>query len=143
MERGLSSAAHRSLVRHITGPQLHAEFDRNHCARIQREVPGGPARLTRAPDASHDTPMATLHIEEIDLADLSRLIVNNLGASSTEGFIVGRTLIRDAVFSVLECSELEAEQLVDTLISRGFVRFEADDAGAGGHGLWHVVPPAA
>ncbi len=122
---------------------MHAEFDKNHCARIQREMLAGPARLTHAPGASHHIPMATLHIEEIDLADLSRLIVNNLGGSSTEGFIVGRTLIRDAVFSVLECSELEAEQLVDTLISRGFVRFEADDTSGGGHGLWHIVPPAA
>ena len=59
--------------------------------------------------------------ESIDLAELS----NELRAACghcIEDVVVGRTVLRDEVASRLDCSMLEAEQLVDTLIARGFVR---------------------
>lgn len=58
--------------------------------------------------------------EEIDLAAVARELRATLGAP-IEGAIVGRTVVRDAVAQQLQCSLLEAEQLVDTMIGRGFL----------------------
>ncbi|HEX3595064.1 MAG TPA: hypothetical protein VHU80_08185 [Polyangiaceae bacterium] len=58
--------------------------------------------------------------ELVDLAEVTeRLRV--LCGSVVEGSIVGRTRLRDAALAELGCSELESEELVDTLIVRGFV----------------------
>ena len=59
--------------------------------------------------------------ESIDLEVLTRDLRQRCG-HSIEDVMVGRTLLRDLVASMLECSMLEAEQLVDTLIGRGFIR---------------------
>jgi hypothetical protein len=39
------------------------------------------------------------------------------------GFIVGRTLVRDTVTELLDCSQREADEIVDTLILRGRLVF--------------------
>jgi len=39
------------------------------------------------------------------------------------GFVVGRTVVRDAVWQLLGVSELDAEEIVDTLILRGRLVF--------------------
>lgn len=62
----------------------------------------------------------TLDIETLDLAELASSLEQSLGAR-VAGAIAGRTAIRDALVSKLDCSELEAELLVDTLIARRFV----------------------
>jgi hypothetical protein len=59
--------------------------------------------------------------ESIDLAELVSELRERCG-HIIEDVVVGRTLLRDEVASRLNCSMLEAEQLVDTLIARGFVR---------------------
>ena len=59
--------------------------------------------------------------ESIDLAELVGELRKRCG-HIIEDVVVGRTLLRDEVASRLRCSMLEAEQLVDTLIARGFVR---------------------
>jgi hypothetical protein len=59
--------------------------------------------------------------ESIDLAELVGYLRESCG-HCIEDEVVGRTLLRDQVVGKLNCSMLEAEQLVDTLISRGFVR---------------------
>lgn len=59
--------------------------------------------------------------ETIDLAELARSLRNAVGPT-VEGIVVGRTLLRDEVIRLLECSLLEAEQLVDTMIGRGIIR---------------------
>ncbi len=65
--------------------------------------------------------------ESIDLEDIVQALRQAFGAR-IEGEVVGRTRLRDAVVDKLHCSELEAEQIVDTLIARGFVvRREAPD----------------
>jgi hypothetical protein len=38
-----------------------------------------------------------------------------------KGAVVGRTRLRDAVAHELQCSQLQAEQLVDTMIGRGLL----------------------
>lgn len=62
----------------------------------------------------------SLDVEEIDLASLARRLLSAVG-SPVEGYVVGRTVMRDAVASILGCSLLEAENLVETLISRGLI----------------------
>jgi hypothetical protein len=59
--------------------------------------------------------------ESIDLAELASELRERCG-HCIEDVVVGRTLLRDEVAQRLNCSMLEAEQLVDTLIARGFVR---------------------
>ena len=66
--------------------------------------------------------------ESIDLANLSARLRTSCGPTFT-GAVVGRTVIRDEVATMLQCSLLEAEQLVDTLITRGFVRKETSADG--------------
>lgn len=62
-----------------------------------------------------------LQLENVDLAEIAGVIRARCGAS-VEGEVVGRTKMRDEICRHLGCSLLEAEQMVDTLIGRGFVR---------------------
>ena len=62
----------------------------------------------------------SIDVEEIDLAHLARRLLSAVG-SPVEGYVVGRTLMRDAVADILGCSLLEAENLVETLIGRGLI----------------------
>jgi hypothetical protein len=66
--------------------------------------------------------------EEIDLADLRKRLADHFGAVRPAGYIEGKGEMRAAVASLLECSDLEAEQLVDTLEARGLIRYEGDPA---------------
>jgi hypothetical protein len=69
--------------------------------------------------------------ESIDLAVLTRRVRAAL-PSPPRGPITGRTEIRDAVGTILGCSALEAEAIVETMIGRGFAVFDADDGLGGG-----------
>ena len=42
------------------------------------------------------------------------------------GYVEGKGALRAAVVELLGCSELEAEQLVDTMETRGFIRYQGD-----------------
>jgi len=59
--------------------------------------------------------------ESIDLADLAKVLRASCGPV-LPGDAVGKTRIRDQLVIHLNCSELEAELLVDTMIARGFVK---------------------
>jgi len=74
--------------------------------------------------------MAKLDVEQIDLAELLEV----LRARETElaGALDGRSQMRDIVAEHLGCSMLEAEDLVDTLVARGFARLERDEEGREG-----------
>lgn len=63
--------------------------------------------------------------ESIDLLVVTaRLTARESGSlDNLEGYLEGKTHLRDALVSDLGCSELEAEQVVDTLVARGFVCF--------------------
>lgn len=78
--------------------------------------------------------MATLDVESVDLAALVTAMQSRFSAPF-EGAVMGRTNMRDFVSEELECSELEAEQIVDTLVARRFARLERD---ADGRELWHL-----
>ncbi|HET8935090.1 MAG TPA: hypothetical protein VFN67_16695 [Polyangiales bacterium] len=55
------------------------------------------------------------------MAELVRELRESCG-HCIEDVVVGRTLLRDQLVRSLNCSMLEAEQLVDTMIARGFIR---------------------
>ncbi|HKO54133.1 MAG TPA: hypothetical protein VJV79_40775 [Polyangiaceae bacterium] len=59
--------------------------------------------------------------ESIDLAELVKGLRASCGPV-LPGAAVGRTRMRDQLVLHLNCSELEAELLVDTMVARGFVK---------------------
>ncbi len=67
-------------------------------------------------------------VEQVDLEQLAD-VVRQRSEGPLIGAISGRSIARDIVATHLGCSLLEAEQLVDTMISRGFVRLERDEDG--------------
>jgi hypothetical protein len=78
--------------------------------------------------------MAKLDIEAVDLGKLVD-VVRRTTEAPLSGAIVGRSLLRDIVAEHLECSMLEAEELVDTMVSRGIARLERD---AEGREVWRL-----
>jgi hypothetical protein len=73
--------------------------------------------------------MAKLDVEAVDLGKLVDVVRGTTEEAPLVGAIVGRSLLRDIVAEYLECSMLEAEELVDTMVARGFARLERDDEG--------------
>jgi hypothetical protein len=67
-----------------------------------------------------------LIVEEVDLAELTAALRDRFAQAAPTGYVVGRTVLRDAVATMLSCSELEAEDIVDTLIVGGFVHYDGD-----------------
>jgi hypothetical protein len=72
-----------------------------------------------------------LSVEEIDLAELTAALRRRFPAGAPTGYLVGRTVIRDATATTLACSELEAEEIVDTMVSRGFLRYDGNPTETG------------
>jgi hypothetical protein len=77
--------------------------------------------------------------DQLDLPTLARDLAKDLKVHTTEGYVVGRTKIRDAVASRLRCSQLRSEQLVDTLIAQGHLYFVRDPE-AMSPGYWVLAP---
>ena len=65
--------------------------------------------------------------ESVDLADVARWLQAACGSSAL-GAVTGRTVMRDEVVRRLGCSLLEGEQIIDTMVARGFlVEHRLDD----------------
>jgi hypothetical protein len=64
--------------------------------------------------------------ESLDLEELRSKLAAHFGDVRPAGYVRGKGDLRAAVVLLLSCSELEAEQLVDTLESRGIIRYEGD-----------------
>ena len=76
----------------------------------------------------------TLDPTSVDLLTLSRRLIETLGtATLSEGQLEGKTVLRNAVVALLNCSELEAENIVDTLAARGFARYSSTEG-------WQLQP---
>lgn len=69
-------------------------------------------------------------LDEIDLAKLCRTLATELATNPPHGYVVGKTTVREHIMTLLGCSALEAEALVDTLETRGFMRYEGERSGA-------------
>jgi hypothetical protein len=75
-------------------------------------------------------------IEDLDIDALLTHLAEVFRGAPIEGSVVGRTALRDAVTAHLDCSQLESEQLVDTLIACGRLRLvSTPDRGE----LWAIV----
>lgn len=64
--------------------------------------------------------------EEIDLDNLRRRLARHFGEAPPAGYVKGKGDLRAAVVLLMQCSELEAERLVDTLEGRGLIRYRGD-----------------
>ncbi len=84
-----------------------------------------------------------LNPEEIDLAELAIGLQPLLEEHAPAGYLEGRTTLRDLVMQRLNSSELEAEEIIDTMVSRGFLRFSGDPRTSSPAGVWNVDPFAA
>jgi len=62
-------------------------------------------------------------VEHTDLAQLARKLRRVFADGPPTGYLLGRTIVRDAIVLELECSQLEAERVVDTMVVRGFLRY--------------------
>lgn len=80
--------------------------------------------------------------EDIDLADLTERIRQHIPPTDPPvGYLRGRSYFRDVVTHELHCSELEAEELVDTLEMQGYLRFEGDPSvRSRAESRWTVLP---
>jgi hypothetical protein len=79
--------------------------------------------------------------EEVDLEWLSEAVANRVPPHQMQEFIEGKTAIRDGVAEELDCSMMVAEQVVETMISRGMLRFMGDPRKAADtHGTWRLRP---
>lgn len=81
--------------------------------------------------------MATLDVEAIDLSAVAGTLRMRLSEAIPDA-LEGRTLMRDVVAEHLGASLLEAEEIVDTLVARGFVRLSRD---VEGRDVWHFRAP--
>jgi hypothetical protein len=62
--------------------------------------------------------------ESVDLATLCVDLKRRFADLPPRGYVLGRSEIRDAVVEMLSCSQLQAEELVDTMINLGYARFQ-------------------
>jgi hypothetical protein len=76
-----------------------------------------------------------MRVEDVDLAELARGLRDDLGHAPA-GYLPGRTELRDRTVQRLGCSELQAEQIVDTMIARRFVSYDDSEEPAGPEGVW-------
>lgn len=64
--------------------------------------------------------------EDLDLAELARDLQRALHHRGAEGYLRGKSLMRDLLVEEHRFSQLEAEELVDTLELQGFLHFLGD-----------------
>jgi len=83
-----------------------------------------------------------MNIEDVDLAQLADEIRRHVPPNDPPvGWLRGRSYFRDVVAHVLRCSDLEAEQLVDTLEANGYLRFEGDPSERSvANSRWEIDP---
>jgi hypothetical protein len=82
--------------------------------------------------------------EDIDLAEVAAALRQVFSDAPPLGYLQGRTALRDAVAVHLDCSLLQAEEVVDTMVSRGFLRYEGSSVEAVDDlEPWQIVSSAA
>ena len=83
-----------------------------------------------------------MDIEGIDLEELARKIRERIPPNEPPvGYLRGRSYFRDLLAHDLRCSEMEAEELVDTLEMNGYLHFEGDPSERSvADARWEVLP---
>lgn len=76
----------------------------------------------------------------VDLAHVTSELARVFGGNPPGGYLPGKTAFRDAVTELLGCSQLEAEEIVDTLIACGFLQYEGETvAGVDDVRAWRII----
>jgi hypothetical protein len=83
-----------------------------------------------------------MDLEDVDLSQLAARIQRHIPPTEPPvGYLRGRSYFRDVVVHELGCSDLEAEELVDTLEMHGYLRFKGDPSDRSrAESRWDVVP---
>ncbi len=66
--------------------------------------------------------------DDLDLQALTEELKKRLGHSEPVGYLRGKSLMRDVLVQQEGFSQLEAEELIDTLEMNGYLRFLGDPA---------------
>ena len=84
--------------------------------------------------------MTSLSVEQIDLVALADALRGQLGPAIVASYLRGKTVLRDTIVQLYGCSDLEAEDLVETLELQGFVRYPhlEDDTHPQSRNLWEI-----
>jgi competence protein ComEC len=94
--------------------------------RSVRRVPAGAA-LDPLAIWRERTQACHVRIEDLDLEDVAERLRRHIPEGEPPvGYLRGRSYFRDVLSHELGCSELEAEELVDTLEMNGYLKFEGD-----------------
>lgn len=83
--------------------------------------------------------------ENLDLQELTQQLRTALGDAAPTGYLRGKSLMRNALVHERGFSELEAEELIDTLEWRGFLKYLGDPSEPSqATGRWEIaaVPPS-
>ena len=64
--------------------------------------------------------------EDLDLQEVTQQLRDALGDAEPIGYLRGKSLMRNALVHERGFSELEAEELIDTLELRGFLKYSGD-----------------
>jgi hypothetical protein len=81
--------------------------------------------------------------EEVDLQALAEELKTQLKPAEPEGYLRGKALMRDVLVSHKGYSELEAEELIDTLELNGYLKFLGDPSERShAHSHWNIEPPS-
>ncbi|NOK06734.1 hypothetical protein HNV27_35280 [Myxococcus xanthus] len=70
--------------------------------------------------------MGPMISEDIDLQQLTADLKNALGPGEPIGYLRGKSVMRNLLVDMRGFSQLEAEELIDTMETRGFLRFLGD-----------------
>ncbi|MEO8801712.1 MAG: hypothetical protein ABI551_27735 [Polyangiaceae bacterium] len=77
-------------------------------------------------------------MEPVDLATVAAELVRRFGARIEAAYVPGKTMFRDVVCETQDVSQLEAEEICDSMERRGLLKF-SHSAEAGN--VWIVEPP--
>ena len=72
--------------------------------------------------------MDSTDVDQLDLRDLAERLRDRTPLGSPVGYLRGKAYFRDLASALLDCSELVAEELIDTLELRGYLRYTGDPA---------------
>ena len=83
-----------------------------------------------------------MRMEDVDLREVARIIQRHIPVGDPPvGYLRGRSYFRDVLTHELGCSEMEAEQLVDTLEMNGYLHFEGDPSERSvADSRWDILP---
>jgi competence protein ComEC len=160
-----AAAVRPSLAVVSVGPRNRYEFP--HAEAVERWRAAGAAvlrtdegavrllsdgrRVCRAPAAAALDPLAIwrertqpcgVRIEDVDLAEVAERLRRHIPEGEPPvGYLRGRSYFRDVLVHELNCSELEAETLVDTLEMNGYLKFAGDPSvRSRAESRWNIDP---